>query len=60
MSGRALLGRLGRLRGASDLRFGLELAERLHLDLIRHVHELSWGNKQKLGVALARLRAMAL
>jgi ABC-2 type transport system ATP-binding protein len=60
MSGRALLGWLGRLRGVSGLRPGLELAERLHLDLSRHVHDLSRGNKQKLGVVLALMHSPAL
>jgi ABC-2 type transport system ATP-binding protein len=60
MSGRALLGWLGRLRGVGDLRPGLELAERLHLDLGRHVHGLSRGNKQKLGVVLALMHTPAL
>jgi ABC-2 type transport system ATP-binding protein len=60
MSGRALLGWLGRLRGVSDLRPGLDLAERLHLDLGRHVHDLSRGNKQKLGVVLALMHSPEL
>ena len=60
MSGRALLGWLGRLRGVSDLQTGLELAERLHLDLTRPVHDLSRGNKQKLGVVLALMHTPAL
>jgi len=60
MSGRALLGWLGRLRAVSDVRPGLELAERLHLDLGRHVHDLSRGNKQKLGVVLALMHSPAL
>jgi ABC-2 type transport system ATP-binding protein len=60
MSGRALLGWLARLRGISDLRPGLLLAERLHLDLRRHVHDLSRGNKQKLGVVLALMHTPAL
>jgi ABC-2 type transport system ATP-binding protein len=60
MPGRALLAWLGRLRGVSDLRPGLELAERLRLDLGRHVHDLSRGNKQKLGVVLAMMHTPAL
>ncbi len=60
MSGRALLGWMGRLRGVSDLRPGLELAERLNVDLSRHVHDLSRGNKQKLGVVLALMHTPAL
>ncbi len=60
LSGRALLGWMGRLRGVSDLRPGLELAQRLQLDLSRHVHDLSRGNKQKLGVVLALMHSPAL
>jgi ABC-2 type transport system ATP-binding protein len=60
MSGRALLGWLARLRGVSDLRPGLGLAERLQVDLGRHVHDLSRGNKQKLGVVLALMHTPAL
>ena len=60
MSGRTLLGWMARLRGVQDLRPGLELAERLHLDLGRHVHDLSRGNKQKLGVVLALMHTPAL
>jgi ABC-2 type transport system ATP-binding protein len=60
MSGRALLGWLARMRGISDLRPGLALADRLHLDLRRHVHDLSRGNKQKLGVVLALMHTPAL
>ncbi len=53
LSGAALLAWMARLRGVSDLGPGHELAERLRLDLGRHVHDLSRGNKQKLGVVLA-------
>jgi ABC-2 type transport system ATP-binding protein len=60
VSGRALLGWLARLRGISDLRPGLEVADRLHLDLRRQVHDLSRGNKQKLGVVLALMHTPAL
>jgi beta-exotoxin I transport system ATP-binding protein len=60
MSGRALLGWMGRLRGVGDLRPGLKIAERLSLDLGRHVHDLSRGNKQKLGVVLALMHTPAL
>ncbi len=60
LSGRALLTWMGRLRGVADLRPGLELAERLRLDLGRHVHDLSRGNKQKLGVVLALMHEPAL
>jgi ABC-2 type transport system ATP-binding protein len=60
LSGRALLGWMGRLRGVTDLHPGLELAERLHLELCRHVHDLSRGNKQKLGVVLALMHTPSL
>ncbi len=56
LSGAALLAWMAHLRGISDLRPGRELAERLRLDLGRHVHDLSRGNKQKLGVVLALMR----
>lgn len=60
MTGRALLGWLGRLRQVDDLEPGLELARRLRLDLSRHVHDLSRGNKQKLGVVLALMHTPPL
>jgi beta-exotoxin I transport system ATP-binding protein len=60
LSGRALLGWFARLRGTGDLRPALALAERLRLDLGRHVHDLSRGNKQKLGVVLALMHTPAL
>lgn len=60
ISGQALLGWMARLRGVRDLRPGLDLAERLRLDLGRHVHDLSRGNKQKLGVVLALMHTPAL
>ena len=53
LSGGALLTWMARMRGMSDLRYGHQLAQRLQLDLSRHVHDLSRGNKQKLGVVLA-------
>ena len=59
MSGRALPGWLGRLRGAVT-RAGLELAERPQVDLGRHVHDLSRGNKQKLGVVPTLMHTPAL
>ncbi len=60
LSGRALLAWFARFRGTGDLRPALELAERLRLDLSRHVHDLSRGNKQKLGVVLALMHTPAL
>lgn len=53
MSGHQLLAFLARLRPGSDLAYAAELAERLDLDLSRHVHDLSKGNRQKLGVVQA-------
>jgi ABC-2 type transport system ATP-binding protein len=53
MSGRELLAFLASLRPGADLRYAGQLAGRLDLDLSRHVHDLSKGNKQKLGVVQA-------
>jgi ABC-2 type transport system ATP-binding protein len=53
MSGRELLAFLASLRPGADLGYAGQLAERLDLDLSRHVHDLSKGNKQKLGVVQA-------
>ena len=53
MSGHELLGFFASLRVGADLRYAGELARRLDLDLSRHVHDLSKGNKQKLGVVQA-------
>jgi ABC-2 type transport system ATP-binding protein len=53
MSGRELLAFLASVRPRADLRYAGQLAERLELDLSRHVHDLSKGNKQKLGVVQA-------
>lgn len=53
LSGGALLDWMAAMRGLRDVAHGRELAGRLHLDLGRHVHDLSRGNKQKLGVVLA-------
>ncbi len=52
-SGRAFLSYLGRLRGGVERRAIDELAERLGLELDRHVGDLSKGNKQKVGVVAA-------
>ena len=52
LTGRELLTYLANLRG-SEMGLAGELAERLDLDLSRHIHDLSKGNKQKLGVVQA-------
>jgi ABC-2 type transport system ATP-binding protein len=53
MSGRELLAFFASLRPGTDLAYAEELAGRLDLDLSRHVHDLSKGNRQKLGVVQA-------
>jgi ABC-2 type transport system ATP-binding protein len=53
MSGRELLAFFGSLRTGADLGYADHLAKRLDLDLSRRVHDLSKGNKQKLGVVQA-------
>ena len=53
MSGRELLAFLASLRPEADLDYAGQLAGLLDLDLSRHVHDLSKGNKQKLGVVQA-------
>jgi ABC-2 type transport system ATP-binding protein len=62
MTGEDLLRSFAELRGAG--RGGMEiwpraehLAERLSLDLSRRIHELSHGNKQKLGLVQAFMHA---
>jgi len=46
-----------RLRGSSDMRHALELADRLVLDTTRPVRTLSRGNRQKLALVLALMTA---
>ena len=53
LSGHELLAFFASLRTGADLSYAAKLAERLDLDLSRHVHDLSKGNKQKLGVVQA-------
>ncbi|MGE5287267.1 MAG: ABC transporter ATP-binding protein [Micromonosporaceae bacterium] len=53
LSGQELLAFFASLRTGADLSYAAKLAERLDLDLSRHVHDLSKGNKQKLGVVQA-------
>ena len=53
LTGAEYLRFLARMRGrAMNQRIG-ELSERLNLDLTRHIHDLSKGNQQKLGVVQA-------
>jgi ABC-2 type transport system ATP-binding protein len=53
LTGRVVLGYLARLRGGVDPRLRDTLAERFDADLDRPVHELSTGNRQKLGLIQA-------
>jgi ABC-2 type transport system ATP-binding protein len=53
LSGRAMLDYLARLRGGVNPRVRASLADRFNADLERPVHELSTGNRQKLGLIQA-------
>ena len=53
LTGRVVLDYLGRLRGGVNPRTRDALAERFGADLDRPVHELSTGNRQKLGLIQA-------
>ncbi|HSR25709.1 MAG TPA: ABC transporter ATP-binding protein, partial [Candidatus Eisenbacteria bacterium] len=53
LTGGELLHYLSHLRRMTDRSYAGELADRLDLDLTRHIHDLSKGNKQKLGVVQA-------
>ncbi len=53
LSGRAVLDYLGELRGGVDRQVRDSLAERFDADLDRPLHELSTGNRQKLGLIQA-------
>jgi ABC-2 type transport system ATP-binding protein len=53
LTGRVVLDHLARLRGGVDPRTRDALAERFGADLDRPVHELSTGNRQKLGLIQA-------
>ena len=44
---------LARMRGGAMTRRINDLSERLNLDLTRHIHDLSKGNQQKIGVVQA-------
>jgi ABC-2 type transport system ATP-binding protein len=53
LSGRAVLDYLAQLRGGVDSRVRDSLAERFGADLDRPIHQLSTGNRQKLGLIQA-------
>ena len=53
MTGRRLLDWFVQTRGVADTRVRDELVERFGVILDRQVHELSKGNRQKLGIVLA-------
>ena len=53
MTGEALLQSFAELRGGVAPSAIADLAERLSLDLSRRIHELSHGNKQKVGLVQA-------
>jgi ABC-2 type transport system ATP-binding protein len=53
LTGRVVLDCLAELRGGVDRRVRASLVERLDADLDRSVHELSTGNRQKLGLIQA-------
>ncbi len=53
LTGRDMLGYLAALRGHVDKRYRDSLVERFGADLDRPVHELSTGNRQKLGLVQA-------
>ena len=53
MTGRVVLGYLAALRGGVDPRVRDSLVERFEADLDRPVHQLSTGNRQKLGLVQA-------
>jgi ABC-2 type transport system ATP-binding protein len=53
MTGEAFLRAFAELRGGDGSARVVELADRLGLDLSRRIHELSHGNKQKIGLVQA-------
>jgi ABC-2 type transport system ATP-binding protein len=53
LTGAEYLRFLARMRGRRMDRRIAELSERLNLDLTRHIHDLSKGNQQKIGVVQA-------
>ena len=55
LSGMEFVASIGRLRGGFDASRRDELAERLRLDLHRHLRDLSTGNRRKVALLLAFL-----
>jgi ABC-2 type transport system ATP-binding protein len=53
LTGHQLLEFVAGLRGLTDLAYATSVAERLGLDLGRRIHDLSKGNKQKVGLLQA-------
>jgi ABC-2 type transport system ATP-binding protein len=53
MAGRRVLDFFARARGGVSERLRAELVERFEVTLDRQIHELSKGNRQKLGIVLA-------
>ena len=53
LTGRAMLDYLGELRGGVDARTRDALVERFGADINRPIHQLSTGNRQKLGLVQA-------
>jgi ABC-2 type transport system ATP-binding protein len=53
LTGRQVLEFVAGLRGMTDLGYAMSVADRLGLDLGRRIHDLSKGNKQKVGLLQA-------
>jgi len=53
LTGRAMLDHLAALRGGVDMRVRESLVQRFGADLDRPIHQLSTGNRQKLGIVQA-------
>lgn len=53
MTGRGVLDWFARARGGVDLALRDQLVERFEVELDRRIHELSKGNRQKVGIVLA-------
>ena len=60
LTGRTMIGYLGQLRGGVEQRVVEELARRFGADLDRPIHQLSTGNRQKLGLVQAFMHAPEL
>ena len=56
MTGRRVLDWFARARGGVDVALREELVERFDVTLDRRIHELSKGNRQKVGLVLAFMR----